>query len=510
MGEHDGEGPLHPLDQVLRRLSHRILRPHVHRPALSRAIVESREAAAVAAGKEDVRVLRAVGDVAALATAGREVEGTRSPALPREVRPSAAGNARRRVVLLCAADEVGLVVRGHDAVELRGGVVLLGPGLPAVERHVGAAVVRIDHPIRLVWRDPQVVVVAVRHADRPKRLPAVARPIEAGVERVDDVGILRIGIDPRVVERPLPESALLVDPGPGRAAIIRAEHAAAVVLHDGVDAPRRGRRDRDADLATYSFLGQSLVARDLGPGFPEIGALEEPAAGAARRHAPRLAPRLPQRGVHHGGVAGVHCEIHRAGPLVAIEHLAPCLATVGGLVHAALSVRGRVHPERRDPDGVAVGRVHADSGNVLRRREPHVSPGLAAVGGLVDAVALLDVAAELGLARPDVDHVRVGLADLDGADRRGVDLAVRHRLPGRAAVGRLPQPAAGRAEVVLQRPGGAAGHRRRATAAVGSDAPPSQGVVQGLVILLRPKACGHGRERRGEHAHDGDGAGERG
>ena len=70
------------------------------------------------------------------------------------------------------------------------------------------------------------------------------------------------------------------------------------------------------------------------------------------------------------------------------------------------------------------------------------------------------------LAGADVDDVWIGRGDGDGADRRAGDLTVGHRLPRRAAVGRLPQAAAGGAEVVLERTRGAAGDGDRAPAAL--------------------------------------------
>ena len=60
---------------------------------------------------------------------------------------------------------------------------------------------------------------------------------------------------------------------------------------------------------------------------------------------------------------------------------------------------------------------------------PTVGPRLAGVGGLVDAVALHDVAAQGDLPHPDEHDVGVRLRDGDGADRRTSDLAVGHGLP---------------------------------------------------------------------------------
>ena len=102
-------------------------------------------------------------------------------------------------------------------------------------------------------------------------------------------------------------------------------------------------------------------------------------------------------------------------------------------------------------------------------------PGLAGVGRLVDAVALDDVAAECPTPRRRCRRRRgsTGRSPTAPTDEHR-DLAVGHRPPGRAAVGRLPQAAAGRAEVVLVRPRIAAGHRNRPAAARRPEAAPAQ------------------------------------
>ena len=97
--------------------------------------------------------------------------------------------------------------------------------------------------------------------------------------------------------------------------------------------------------------------------------------------------------------------------------------------------------------------MHAQARDRLRVAEiGEVIPLHAAVGRLVDAVALDDVAAQLRFAAADVDDVGVRLADRQRADRRGADLAVGHRRPVGAAVGGLPRAAAGGAEPVFERP----------------------------------------------------------
>ena len=77
----------------------------------------------------------------------------------------ATGDAHGRIVLLRAVDVVGEIVIDSDAIKLRGRLILFGPASAAIERNVCAAVVALNHPIRIVGRDPEIVIVAVRHSD---------------------------------------------------------------------------------------------------------------------------------------------------------------------------------------------------------------------------------------------------------------------------------------------------------------------------------------------------------
>ena len=104
---------------------------------------------------------------------------------------------------------------------------------------------------------------------------------------------------------------------------------------------------------------------------------------------------------------------------------------------------------------------------------------LPASADLVDAVARHDVAADARLPHADEDDVGIRLGDGDRADRGALDLAVGHRHPVLAAVGRLPEAAAHGAEVGLARPSLHAAHRDRAAAAIRADAAPPKGVEHG-------------------------------
>ncbi len=224
---------------------------------------------------------------------------------------------------------------------------------------------------------------------------------------------------------------------------------------------------------------------------------------APRRHPPALAPGLPDRGEHHVGVVGIQGEIHHAG-LVALEQgPGPALAAVDGPVDAPLGVLRGVLPEGADPCHVAILRVDANPGDVLGLLEAQVLPGHAPVGGLVDAVPLLDVAPDLRLPGPDVHDVGIRLADRHGPHRGAGDLPVGDGAPREAAVGGLPQAAARGAEVVLEGPGVATGHTDGSAASGGAHAGPVQGRVEGLVVLL----CGDvvRRAQRGQRQDEGHG-----
>src|SRR6185437_6607264 len=103
----------------------------------------------LAAAVNDVGIGLAGDDGTGLA-AGTEIVGGRMI-----VDQHAAGKDHGIVVLLGTVDAVGELVIHGDLVDLRGGLVeLAGPGLAAIERNVGAAVVGLDHVERVLRVDP--------------------------------------------------------------------------------------------------------------------------------------------------------------------------------------------------------------------------------------------------------------------------------------------------------------------------------------------------------------------
>ena len=96
--------------------------------------------------------------------------------------------------------------------------------------------------------------------------------------------------------------------------------------------------------------------------------------------------------------------------------------------------------ERRDVHDVGIDRIDDDATDVVRVAQAQMRPRAPAVERLVDAIAERRALTVVGLARADPDDVRIRGRHRDVADRRDA-LAIEERRPGRAGVGRFPQPA---------------------------------------------------------------------
>ena len=201
--------------------------------------------------------------------------------------------------------------RGDDPVELGGGIILGGPAVTGVEGNVPPPVIPVDHPVGIAGSDPEVVVVAVRNLNAlVEALAGVAAPVEGCVQDVDHVRVLGVGVDAGVVEGPLAELSLVVRQGPRLAAVVGAEDAPILVLHDGVHPVLIHRGHGHADLPDQSLLREPRVAGDLCPCLSTVGAPEEAAPGTAGGHAPRFSPRLPERSVDDVGVGGMDGDVY--------------------------------------------------------------------------------------------------------------------------------------------------------------------------------------------------------
>ena len=464
----DRRVPLEPVLQVARRQAVDDLRPRDDLARLAGLVVVAGDRSPVAARVDDVEVARVGGDPGRLAAAHVVPVHLGDGAVA-----DAGGDGHRRVVLLPSVDPEREAVVGDDAVDLRRGLIVLGrPRLAAVHGDLGSTVVAENHAPGLVGVNPEVVRVAVADADAGERLTAVDRLEERDVAEVDGVRVLRVGVDPRVVPRALRDAVRTAHQRPLLAAVVAAVEAALLrVLDEGPHA--RGLRggDRHGALGDDA-LGEAL--RQFLPRVATVDRLVDAAAGPAAVHRPRLAIDLPEGGVEDARVGRIHHEVRRAGLVVDEQHLLPALAAVKGAEDAAVRVRSPHMALRCHVDNVGVPRVDADAGDLLGVLKTDVRPGGAPVGGLVDAVTVRRVAADGRLAHAGDDHVRVRLGDGDRADRGGLQELVGNRFPRAAAVGGLPQPAAGRAEVEDERLATNARDRGDTAAAERADVPELQ------------------------------------
>ena len=93
-----------------------------------------------------------------------------------------------------------------------------------------------------------------------------------------------------------------------------------------------------------------------------------------------------------------------------------------------------------DEEAIGIFGIDDDVGDLLGVAQAEMLPGVAGVGGLVNAVAGGEIGTAQAFAAADVNDVGIGGRDGDGADGAG-GLGVEDRDPGVAEVGGLPDSA---------------------------------------------------------------------
>ena len=245
-----------------------------------------------------------------------------------------------------------------------------------------------------------------------------------------------------VIPGALTEIAAIANPLPARAAVVGAIEAALCRLDQRIDAVRIcGRRHADA---AQDARGKA-VARHLLPGGAAVTRAIHPAAGAAALHRPRLAVHLPHASPQHVRIARIHLDVNRAGLLIDEQHALPRLAAVPRAIDTALGIVAEGMAQRRDEHGVRIGRVDHHAADRLTVAQTGKLPGLAAIDRFIDTIAGDDVAADVGFAGADVDHVLVRRRHRNRTDRRRrlVELVPQGR-PRIAAILGAPYAAARR------------------------------------------------------------------
>ena len=292
------------------------------------------------------------------------------------------------------------------------------------------------------------MVVGVDEAPRHQRaeaLPAVFRDADDRTEPVDPVGVGRVDADVRVVERPRRDVGVRVHLLPGEAAVVRATERVLLGLHEGVDHPRVGGRERDTDASQLAG-GEAVRTRELRPAVAAVQGDVQTRTRPARAHEVGRPPVIPHRRDELVRVARVHRQVGATGPLVDEQDSLEARARIDGAVDAALGVLAPGRAERGDPGPLDVAGVEEHAVDLLRFLEPEVLPRRAAVVGAVEAAADRRAVARVALAGPDPDDLGRRRMHRHGADRRDL-LVVEDRLPRQPLVLALPQAARRRAHV---------------------------------------------------------------
>ena len=273
---------------------------------------------------------------------------------------------------------------------------------------------------------------------RRQVLPPSSWP-QARVHLVDAVEDVRVGEDLLIVVGAGAAADVGIALFPALAPVGRPVEA--LVLRRGLD---RGVDDARVDggdgQADFADIAGGEPDRELAPGLAGVLAFVDARFGAAADERGDAAAALIGGGVDDVGIGGVELGRSDARVFGDREDEGPGLAAVGGLVEAALAARGPERALGRDVNDVGIARVDQDPADVLGLGEAHVGPGLAAVQALVDAVAEADMASADVLARAHPDGLGIRRVEGDAADRVR-RLGVEDRRPGRAGVFGLPDAA---------------------------------------------------------------------
>ena len=108
-----------------------------------------------------------------------------------------------------------------DVIKLRRRLVFLRcPRASAVHADGYASIVAIDDSVRIVWINPEPMMIAVRRGKKVEALAAVCGLEHSGIKDVNRVDILGVGEDMREIPGSLAKASVLIDALPRVGAII--------------------------------------------------------------------------------------------------------------------------------------------------------------------------------------------------------------------------------------------------------------------------------------------------
>ena len=133
----------------------------------------------------------------------------------------------------------------------------------------------------------------MRHADICKRAPAVARFEKLHVQKINRIGILRVGVNAVVIPRALQSARIVADALPIFARVVRAEKSAVFGFDNRPHAVCIDGRNGDSDFA-QNARRQTFVARNFRPSVAAVFGFKNSRTRAARIETPRRTADLPE------------------------------------------------------------------------------------------------------------------------------------------------------------------------------------------------------------------------
>src|SRR5882724_349464 len=148
-------------------------------------------------------------------------------------------------------------------------------------------------------------------------------------------------------------------------------------------------------------------------------------------------------------------------------------------------------PRHRRKDFIGIAWIDGQLRNLLTIAQAKMRPGLARVGGFVNAIADREIRPMQPLTTADINHVRVRRGYRYRADRAG-GLVIKDRLPSAAVVVGLPHSAIAHADVKDVRLTGHTSDGPGASATVRADGAPVEGFQEIRVYLGQGAGLGLG------------------
>src|SRR6266404_2595433 len=447
------------------RVTIRNHRPLLDALGLTGAAIEAGEDGPLVVGVNDVRIARVRDNVAAFTAA----DGIPVAAID-EAAVAARADADGGIVLLGAIEAVEKIIVRGDVIKLRGWLIALrGPIFSSVDSDRSAAVVSVDHAVRIAGVNPQTVMIAVWRVQTIPGLAAVHGAEESGVRDVDGVRVLGIGPDMGEIPGALAEAVVVGDERPVLATVVRAIESAFFSLNERVDNIRIGAGNGHADAPERAF--GDAIAFDALPGGAVVVRTEEAVLGAAAIERPWSAVALPHGGEKYVRIAGIENDVNATGAVVEIEDFFPGLAAVASTEDAAFGVRAVGMAESGDEYDVWIRGMDDEFADVPGVLQSDIGPGFPGVIRTIDAVAEGDISADASFTGSRVNDVGIGIGDCDAANGRG-GLLLEERVPRDAAVRRFPDAAGDGAKVIGIGLARNSGDRQDPPAAKGTDQAP--------------------------------------